>query len=181
VQIVLREEIDDEAGPKIAREPGLGRVREWMGGGTQRDFVGARPGELTKPLRAFGGFDAAFTRQGFEDSRDEVGTVAVFRIRHFIDLADETFGQADGDLRHARGARAYFTFLSHNLLLLQVYYLEHIHYRQFMETIKPEYSQCIKSASNFLTLVRILFRVPMGERPGVVTSSLPNKGDYAYA
>lgn len=70
-------------------------------------------------LRAFSSFDAAFAREGLKDSRDEIGPVAVFRIRHFVDFADETFRKADRDLRHARSARAYFTFFSHDNILLQ--------------------------------------------------------------
>ena len=68
---------------------------------------------LVELLGTFSGFDPALAGEAFEDSGDEIGTVAVFRVRHFIDLADETFWEADGDLRHAGGTRSDFTFFCH--------------------------------------------------------------------
>jgi hypothetical protein len=77
-----------------------------------------RPGGncLTEFFRTLGGLQALFFGEVLEDVGNEIGAIPVFTVRHFIDFADEPFGEADGDLRHARGARTDFSFLHHFML-----------------------------------------------------------------
>ena len=94
------------------------------------------PEGLTELLGAFGGFEPLGGREVFEDGGDEIGAIAVFTVRHFIDLADEPLRKANGDLRHAGGTRADFSFLCHLVFWL----LDKIptvgRNRQDLETIK---------------------------------------------
>lgn len=87
---ILRAKKPNPSDINLPNEPRLVRVQlatrnEILARLTRRLF----PNESTaKPLRTFGGFDPALTREIFEDGGDEIRTVAVFRVRHFVNLAD---------------------------------------------------------------------------------------------
>jgi hypothetical protein len=115
------------SGDRISQER-TARLPANLGGDTKRG--------LTEFLGAFSGFQTLGFREVFEDGGDEIGAIAVFTVRHFIDLADEPFGEADGDLRHAGGTRADFSFLCHFVFWLLDKSLIVIDNRQDFETIK---------------------------------------------